>query len=236
MNAISIRDRFPEVLGFERDLSDVQYHPLSSAKIALEGLFTLAADLFEPLTVEVALACCDAPTGTPLGEPDDKYRQLELEGADPSLKLRPSRVASHVDVARAISIQSITGWLERQLAFDCNEAGVPGWGGLHFNAIRAALPQGLVEAGREHVTLNYGRGELRYPVVREHGREWVSGPLKEHAYASPIRVDILQDANFLAMSLTLAWTLWSDEDGGAFSDVQRSVERLTRTGWDIDIQ
>ena len=232
MTMIRVRDRFPETFVVELDASAIPYDPVATARIALHGLFTLAAGLFEPLTVEVILACCDAPTGAVLDEPDQQYRQIELENAGANLKLRSGRVGSRITIAPSLNTETVAHWLEDQLRFDCDHPDrVPGWSDLLVDAVRAPLPPGVVEAGQDFIPLILGHGILNYPVSHDGERYWISGPLTEHAYAPPLRSTISQEAGFLTMSITLGWTLWSDADGAAFPNVQRSLDRLGAEGW-----
>lgn len=222
MDLIRVRDRFPRVVVAEWDALEGAYDPLKVARVAVDGLFTLGAELFEPLGIEVGLACCDAPTGAVIDVPEDEYRHLSAAGSPES------------GAARPLDVEGILSWLEQQLSFECpTPDAVPGWGQLTVEHVRARLPQGVVGSGQDFVTLGYVNGKLQYPVSHIDGGQWVYGPSADHPDASPMSVSILQDAGYLSMSLSLGWTLWTDEAGGAFRSVHDALGRLSGAGWKL---
>jgi hypothetical protein len=219
MDMIRVRDRFPKVIVAEWDALDGVYDPLEVARVAIAGLFQLGAGLFEPLSVEVALACCDAPTGTVIDVLDDEHRRLAVDSGD---------------AGTLLDSDGVLRWLSRQLAFDCPASGAAsGWAQLNVEQMRVRLPPGLVGPGEDSIALDYVNGKLRYPVVHLDGHHWAYGPPAGHSDAAPMSVHILQDAGYLSMSLSLGWTLWADEEGAAFRDVQDALARLAGAGWDV---
>lgn len=234
MNPIRALEDSPVVIVAERDTSEARYDASAAADLALDGLFELAHETLDPLTVELHLACCDSATGVVVDEPPNPYRQLELQDLPASIESRPARVSGFQTVP-ALDPATIQHWLSEQMLFECEFSDSrPGWREIAFNAVRARLPKDLIKPGHDSITLVANRGAMQYPVSSDDRGHWAAGPLETDPNTTPLHLSVAQESGLLTIFLTIGWSLWTGADEvSASARFQESLNRLAAKGWSV---
>ena len=207
---------------------------LAFAAMAVDALFAAGEGLFEPLAVDVELACCDGETGYPLDEPTVAvpFHQLRLASVPETVAVREVWNGTRVERRERLGRAEILDWLHTIVAAQhCPRPDTTtGWTQLLVGAVRAHLPAGLADA--DELPVSYGAGMIRYPVERSADGCWVAGPLATNYAAAPFEARIVNEGGVLSFELTLNWSPWIDPDGTGRPDVDAVVDRLTDLGWD----
>jgi len=210
------------------------------AAMAVGGLFSLADGLFEPLAVNVEIACCDPEFGLPLADPQPavRFRQLRVAAPPETIEIPDIWNDLVVDRTERLDRAVVMDWLGALLADpQCQEGGArTGWVELIVEALRARLPEetgrGVVSGGTELV-IPEGPGEIRYPVERRGEAFWAAGPLATRSDTSPFGVRIVNEGGALSLDWSRNWSPWIDADGAGRPDVDAAIGRLAARGWDV---
>jgi len=207
------------------------------AALAVDALLALREGLFEPLSVDVELACCDAETSYPLDEPRPAapFHQLCLASLPEMVVIREVWNGTRVERRERLDRDEILDWLGAILAKqECPQPDTrPGWTQLLVEAVRARLPQATIDGDVDELPVAYGAGVIRYPVERVADTLWVAGPLATNYDTAPFEVRIINEAGFLSLDVSLNWSPWIDADGPGRPDVEAAVGRLSALGWDV---
>jgi hypothetical protein len=211
---------------------------LLGAAHAVDAVLALGEGLFEPLAVNIELACCDSEFGLPLIEPQPaaRFHQLRL-AAPPDTVAIPEiwedLLVSETDrLDRATVLRWLGGLFTEQ---QCPEEDTTsGWAELIVGAVRARLPE-AAERGVEGSVLpvSEGAGEIRYPVERVDDAFWVAGPLATSTDTSPFEVRIVNEGGGLSLDWSRHWTPWIESDAAGRPDVEAAVRRLSALGWRV---
>jgi hypothetical protein len=146
-------------------------------------------------------------------------------------------VSGPVDVAAGLDSDTILAWLEKKLAFDCQDpTQSPTWSRLAVTGVRALLPENVGEPEDDTIAITYGTDELLYPVRKSSSQRWVYGPMAENPDTSPLQVSVLQEFGAVTLSLELRWTVWSNQEGAGFRHVRQQFEKLTEAGWELSTE
>ncbi|MCU1287452.1 MAG: hypothetical protein JWO13_3802 [Acidobacteriales bacterium] len=235
MTEVSIRTRGRAHVRAEFVAPDDVDDQLALAAMAVDALFALGEGLFEPLSVDTELACCDAETGYPLDQPRAAapFHQLRLVSLPETVVIREVWNGTRVEQRERLDRDQILDWLRAILAEqECPQPDtIPGWRQLLVETVRARLPEGTSDGDELPVT--YGAGMIRYPVERAADALWVAGPLATHHDTAPFEVRIVNEAGVLSLDLSLNWSLWIDTDGAGRPDIEAAVGRLSALGWDV---
>jgi hypothetical protein len=214
------------------DVADQQAHAAS----AVDALSAMGEGLFEPLAMNVELACCDAESGYPLDEPRPARRFHQLRLASVPEEVRIPRIWKELQVSERERLDPATvlGWFGTILADPgCTEPHTTlGWTDLIIEAVRARLPATINSTGNE-LPVAYGAGVIRYPVERFADALWVAGPLSWNSDTAPFEVAIVNEGGVLSLDWTQAWSPWIEEDGAGRPDLEGAIRRLSAMGWDI---
>lgn len=240
MTEVSIRTRGRAHVRAELVAPDDVDDQLTLAAMAVDALFALGDGLFEPLSVDAELACCDAETGYPLDEPRpaEPFHQLRRASLPEMVMIREVWSETRVEQRERFDRDEILDWLGVILAEqECPQPDTrPGWTQLLVEAVRARLPEGTsdgADSDGDKLPVAYGAGVIRYPVERTAGALWVVGPLSTNYDTAPFEVRIVNEAGVLSLDLSLNWSPWIDTDGAGRPDVEAAVGRLLALGWDV---
>lgn len=213
---------------------------LVSAASAVDAVLALGGDLFEPLAVNVELACCDAEFGMPLIEPQPatRFHQLRLAAPPETVAIPEIWEELLVSEAELLDRAAVLDWLSRLFTRQqCPEADTrPGWAELIVAAVRARLPEATgrgVASGGGELPVSEGAGGIRYPVEQIEGAFWVAGPLATSTDTSPFEVRIVNEGGGLTLDWSRHWSPWIEADGAGRADVEAAVRRLAAAGWRV---
>ncbi|MDT0445714.1 hypothetical protein [Streptomyces johnsoniae] len=242
MTEVSIRFEARPHVYAELVAPDGSDDQLDFAVLAVDALFALGDGLFEPLAVNVELACCDAEFGYPLREPEPTARFHQLRVAAPPEWVRIPNIWNRLLVARRERLDRavILDWFRTILAQqECSGSDTrTGWIELIVEAVRVRLPEAtraLLEgdgSDGSELPVSCGNGVIRFPVEKSAGELWVAGPLDWYSGSAPFGVRIVNEAGNLSLDLSLNWLPWIDEDG-AGPAIGAAVGRLSAMGWDV---
>ncbi|ONK15373.1 hypothetical protein STBA_61890 [Streptomyces sp. MP131-18] len=212
---------------------------LDFAVLAVDALLALGDGLFEPLAVNVEVACCDAEFGYPLREPQPTARFHQLRVAAPPEWVGIPDIWNELLVARRERLDRavILDWFRTILAQqECSRAHTrTGWTELIVEAVRVRLPEAtraLLESDGSELPVSCGNGVIRFPVEKSADTLWVAGPLDWYSGSAPFGVRIVNESGDLTLDLSLNWSPWIDEDG-AGPAIGAAVRRLSAMGWDV---
>jgi hypothetical protein len=211
---------------------------LLGAALAVDAVLALGEGLFDPLAVNVELACCDVEFGLPLIEPQPatRFHQLCLAAPPDTVAVPEIWEELLVSETERLDRAAILRWLGRLFSGQrCPvEDTRPGWAELIVGAVRARLPEPAgrgVEAGALRVS--EGAGVIRYPVERAGDAFWVAGPLATSTGTSPFEVRIVNEGGGLSLDWSRHWSPWIEVDGAGRPDVESAVRRLSALGWKV---
>lgn len=208
------------------------------AALAVDAVLALGESLFEPLAMNIELACCDAEFGLPLIDPQPatRFHQLRLTAPPDTVAIPAIWEELLVSETERLDRATVLRWLRRLFAQqECPEDDTrPGWAELIIGAIRARLPEAAAR-GVEGSTLPVaeGAGVIRYPVERVDDAFWVAGPLATSIDTSPFEVRIVNEGGGLSLDWSRHWSPWIEEDGAGRPDVEAAIRRLSALGWDV---
>jgi hypothetical protein len=211
------------------------------AAMAVDALFSLSDGLFEPLAVNVELACCDTEFGYPLIEPRPpaRFHQLRLAASRESVMIPEIWNELLVGQTERLDRAAILHWLGTLLVEQqCSQPDTRTcWTQLIVEALRARLPEATshgVESGGSELLVSEGAGVIRYPVERFGDTFWVAGPLVTSSDTAPFGVRIVNEAGVLSLDWSQNWSPWIEEDGAGRPDVEAAIQRLSALGWEVE--
>jgi hypothetical protein len=213
---------------------------LVSAAMAADAVFSLGDGLFEPLAVNVEIACCDIEFGLPLIEPQPTARFHQLRLAEPPDTVAIPEIWEELLVGETERLDraAILDWLGT--LFTEQQCPQPdtrtGWAELIIPAVRARLPEATgrgVESGGDELLVSEGAGRIRYPVERFGDALRVAGPLLTSSDTAPFEVRIVNEGGGLSLDWSRNWSPWIEADGAGRPDVEAAVRRLSAMGWDV---
>jgi hypothetical protein len=211
---------------------------LLGAALAVDAILALGKGLFEPLAVNVELACCDVEFGMPLIEPQPttRFHQLCLTTPPEDVAIPEIWEELLVSDTERLDRAAILGWLSSLFTNqECPEEDTrPGWAELIVGAARARLPEATgrgVEGNA--LPVSEGAGVIRYPVERADDAFWVAGPLARSTDTSPFEVRIVNEGGALSLDWSRHWSPWIEVDGAGKPDVEAAVRRLSTLGWKV---
>jgi hypothetical protein len=211
---------------------------LLCAALAMDAVLALGEGLFEPLAVNVELACCDVEFGLPLIEPQPATRFHQLRVAAPPDTVAIPEIWEELLVSETERLDraAVLRWLGRLFTEQqCVEGDSrPGWGELIVAAVRARLPE-PTRRGVEGSVLpvSESAGMIRYPVEWADGSFWVAGPLATSTGTSPFEVRIVNEGGGLSLDWSRHWSPWIEIDGAGRSDVEAAIRRVSALGWAV---
>jgi hypothetical protein len=213
--------------------------PMVSAASAVDAVYSLAEGLFEPLAVNVELACCDIVFGLPLIEPQPavRFHQLRLAAPPETVTIPEIWEDLLVREVERLDRAAVLDWLGSLFTeHRCPQADTStGWAELIVEAVRARLPEvtsGAVEEDRGELRVSEGAGVIRYPVERSGGAFWVAGPFVTSTDTAPFGVRIVNEGGGLSLDWSRNWSPWIEADGAGRADVEAAIRRLSAAGWD----
>lgn len=211
---------------------------LAGAALAVDAVLAIGEGLFDPLAVNIELACCDTEFGLPLidPQPGTRFHQLRLAAPPDTVAIPEIWEELLVSETERLDRAAILGWLGRLFAGQqCPEEDTrPGWAELIVGAVRARLPEAAgrgVEGGE--LPVSAGAGMIRYPVQRADDDFWVAGPLSWSTNTSPFEVRIVNEGGGLSLDWARHWSPWIEVDGGGRPDVEAAVRRISALGWEV---
>lgn len=239
MTEVTIRTRARAHVSAEFVAPDDVEGQQALAAIAMEALATVADGIFEPLAINVALACCDPESGYPFSEPlpASRFHQLRLASLPDGIRIPRIWKELQVSERERLDPATVLAWIGTLLA----EQGCPdpdttiGWTDLIVEAVRARIPEAISKGvgSADELPVSYGVGVIRYPVERFGDALWVAGPLDRNSDTSPFEVAIVNEGRVLSLDWTLAWSPWIEEEGLGRPDVEAAIRRLAAMGWDV---
>lgn len=238
MTGVAIRTRARAHVSAELVAPDGEGQ-LALAAIALDALGAVADGIFEPLAMNVALACCDPESGFPLSEPLPvaRFHQLRLASVPETIRIPRIWKDLHVGERERLDPAGILAWFGTLLTEqECSDPDTTiGWTDLIVESVRARLPEAISEGvgSADELPVSYGVGVIGYPVERFGDALWVAGPLDRNSDTSPFEVEIVNEGGVLTLDWTLAWSPWIEEDGAGRPDVEAAIRRLSALGWDV---
>jgi hypothetical protein len=222
----------------ERAASEGVDDQLVSAAMAVDAVFSLADGLFEPLAVNVEVACCDSEFGLPLIEPQPAARFHQLRLAAPSATVTIPELWEELLIRETERLDraAVLDWLSGLFAeHRCPQPDTrTGWAELIVPAVRARLPEATsrdVESGR--LLVSESAGVIRYPVERSGDAAWVAGPLVTSSGTAPFELRIVNEGGGLSLDWSQNWSVWIEEDAPGRPDVEAAVRRLSAMGWQV---
>lgn len=214
---------------------------LAFAARAVDALFALGDGLFEPLAVNVEVACCDIEIGYPLTDPQPatRFHQLRLAAPPGTVTIPEIWNRLLVQETERLDRAAILDWFGDLLAErQCPQPDVStGWTELIVEAVLARLPDEVsrcVESESDELLIPEGHGVIRYPVERSGSSCWVAGPLATRSGTAPFEVRIVNECGELSADWTRSWSPWIDEDGAGRPDVEAAIRRLSAMGWEVE--
>jgi hypothetical protein len=207
---------------------------LDLAKLALDQVFLLSENLFEPLSVDLWLTYCDPELNDyPLSEPTPphpfwllQHRNLPL-----GVEVTPAWEREIITVGDTLSQTPILDWIA--VAFEQSCSGETeyslGWQELLFRTTRARLP--VQDMTGTTLCVSQGYGQIEYPVEHDKDSFWISGPRTNKTLTPPIDVRITNEAGLLTLELGLHWSLWTEPSEAGYFKVEQAIERLLAQAW-----
>lgn len=238
MTEVSIRTRARGHVYAECIAPSDTVDPLAQAGLAVDAVGALGDGLFEPLSVEVELACWDTETGIVLDEfePAAPFHQLRPATLPDGVMIRGIWVSTSVTRCERLGRAEILDWLAAILAQEDRPRPdtTIGWTQCIVETVRARLPEASVTAiDGVTVPVAYGAGVIDYPVERSAGGVWVAGPLARNSDTAPFEVAIGNESGLLSIDWSLNWSPWIEADGAGRADVEAATARLLALGWDF---
>src|SRR5690349_4712815 len=95
------------------------------ARSALDALFLFSDGIYEPIAMDLQVACCDRETGYPISDltprhPFWLFRRRELT---PGLEIRPAWTNEEIVIVDRLDLASILDCLKAPLGQNCNGEG-----------------------------------------------------------------------------------------------------------------
>lgn len=210
--------------------------PLVLAAMAVDAIFAVGDVLFEPLSVDLSVACCDVEFGDPLVDPVPAARFHQLSLASPPVTVEIPEIWNDTRKTRCelLDRATVLDWLAGIIAEqECAEPGTrPGWAELEVTSVRARLPRTWPGRGKKGtLPVGQGNGVVDFPVERFADAYWVAGPLAGNAGTSPFDVAINNEGGHLDLHLRAWWSLWIEDIGTLEIDDVR--DRLSAEGWRV---
>lgn len=239
MTEVTIRTRARAHVSAEFVAPDDVEGQQALAAIAMEALATVADGIFEPLAINVALACCDPESGYPFSEPlpASRFHQLRLASLPDGIRIPRIWKELQVSERERLDPATVLAWIGTLLAEqECPDPDTTiGWTDLIVEAVRARIPEAISKGvgSADELPVSYGVGVIRYPVERFGDALWVAGPLDRNSDTSPFEVAIVNEGRVLSLDWTLAWSPWIEEEGLGRPDVEAAIRRLAAMGWDV---
>jgi hypothetical protein len=235
MNEIVIQDFPGKQVRLERIAPEGMRSQVDLARLAADALFLFADGIYEPVSMDLQVACCDPETGYPeaASEPHRRFWLFRLRNLPAGVEIRPAWTSEELVTVDRLDTAAILDCLEAPLRQDCNAAGEEyvGWQEMLFRTARVRLPDPLRILGGNSLVVRYGRGSIEHPIERCGDARWVWGPLARKTLGAPIELKLGNEAGLLTFDIWLLWSLWSDEDGEGWKDVQRALGKLSNLGW-----
>ncbi|QUH01974.1 hypothetical protein HUO13_15220 [Saccharopolyspora erythraea] len=210
------------------------------ATMAVDALFSLGDGLFEPLAVNVEVACCDTEFGYPLIQPRPvaRFHQLRLAASPETVMIPEIWSELLVRLTERLDRAALLHWLGTLLAEQqCSQSDTrTSWTELIVEAVRARLPEATshgVESGSNELPVSEGAGVIRYPVERIGDALWVAGPLAASSGTAAFGLRVTNEAGCLSLDWSLNWSPWIDQDGAGRPDIEAAIRRLSAMGWDV---
>ncbi|WP_157224201.1 hypothetical protein [Nocardia paucivorans] len=207
------------------------------AAIAIDALFALGEDLFEPLSVEGIFPCCHREYLGPLqSEPYQvsAYRQLQVASPPKGVRIGSWWRSTRVESTERLDRQTILEWIDTVLTeHECPDpADEPGWTLLIVDSFRVRLPDATAQTVvGDALAVESDIGTLSFPVESSAGGHWVAGPDIRYAEDAPFRAWIDHEMGTLTFNFYIFWSLWMD--GAGFPVIEAAIRRLADLGWTV---
>ncbi len=231
----AILRKYPGVSSsFERFAPDEMTDELEILDLALDALEELSTDRFEPLGVELSVACLDIETDYPTYQVQPKIPGWYLESEGQPQHVAVEEMLNDFEKRTVGHIDNIT---IRRMAADALQQQPPSkglgitWIELAVRAIRMKLPDTQSFADRDAFILDINGFPYKIPLERNEKGVWISGPIQYYETEPPILVRIQHEVGVLQLQVGMHWSYWANPGQPGRDSLEAGFRTLIESGW-----
>ena len=207
------------------------------AHLALEGVFSLAEGLFEPLKIDLSINFNDEYEFPVDDEyPPHRFWMLKHKKIPKGISADTLWLDEEVSLTDSISKETTLEWLKQAIASNqpntANDYTL-GWEQLIFKTNRCHLPVPREDLINNCIPVQEGLHTYQFPVELKGGESWISGPIDPQTMYAPIEVSISNQINLLTLNISFYWSVYTSPGSAGLKLVRQATEKLIKQGWEV---